>query len=144
MSDNRHAGTAVSVEPCSDVALLSALFLELAEDEGSDIPRTAEKAAEEMEDYLRRGEKAYIFRVCGEIAGYALVILKRTPPYLHHFHICREKRRKGYGTAAFQTLIETLDIKTMDLDVFDWNERGKSFWRSLGFKPRAVIMRYAK
>ena len=144
MSDNRHAGTTVSAEPCSGVAILSALFLELAEDEGSDISRTAEKAAEEMEDYLRRGEKAYLFRVCGEIVGYALVIMKRTPPYLHHFYICRGKRRKGYGTAAFKTLLKTLDIKTMDLDVFDWNERGKSFWKSLGFKPRAVIMRYAK
>lgn len=141
---DKHAENAVSIEPCSDVLFLSSLFLELAEDEGSDIHRTDQEAAEEMADFLERGEKAYIFIVSGNTAGYALVNINHTPPYLHHFYICRQYRRKGYGTSAFNMLINALVADEIDLDVYDWNERGKAFWGSLGFKPRAVIMRYRK
>ena len=138
LSGNKGLG----IEPCNDITLLSRLFKELAEDEPADVLRTEEKAREEMEDFLARGETAYIFTADGEVAGYALVVLGRKPPYLHQFYICRSERRKGYGTIAFKLLLETLKINEMDLDVYVWNERGRAFWDSLGFKPRAVIMRY--
>lgn len=134
----------LSVRPCTDVFLLSPLFLELAEDEKSDVRRSKQRALEEMADFLERGEKAYIFTVYKDVVGYALVNINRSPQYLHHFYICREQRCKGYGTCAFNMLLDTLGIDGIDLDVYDWNERGKSFWVSLGFKPRAVIMRYKK
>jgi GNAT superfamily N-acetyltransferase len=130
------------IEPCEDTALLSGLFLELAEDERSDVQRTQKQAFEEMTSFLSRGEKAYIFTAGGNIAGYALAVTNRKPYYLHHFYICRGERRKGYGTIAFKLLLETLNVYEMDLDVYVWNERGRAFWESLGFKPRAVIMRY--
>jgi ribosomal protein S18 acetylase RimI-like enzyme len=132
----------ISVDPCFDVFLLSPLFLELAEDEKSDINRTMQKASEEMAGFLEFGEKAFLFSVSGETAGYALVNMNRKPPYLHHFYICRGVRRKGYGTMAFRALLDALGINEIDLDVYAWNDRGKSFWESLGFKPRAIIMRY--
>lgn len=130
------------IEPCNDITLLSRLFKELAEDEPADVLRTDEMAKEEMEAFLARGEKAYIFTADGSIAGYALVVVNRKPPYLHQFYICRSERRKGCGTAAFKLLLETLNVDEMDLDVYVWNERGRAFWKSLGFKPRAIIMRY--
>jgi GNAT superfamily N-acetyltransferase len=141
--ENKNSGL-ISAEQCSDVFLLSQLFLELAEDEKSDVRRTQQRAAEEMADFLNRGEKAYTFSVSEEVAGYALININRNPPYLHHFYICRDKRRKGYGTLAFNALLKVLAVSEMDLDVYDWNERGKEFWKSLGFKPRAIIMRYGK
>ncbi len=69
------------------------------------------------------------------------MITDRTPLYLRHFYICRDQRRKGYGTAAFHALLRTLGTNTVDLDVYVWNERGKAFWTSLGFAPRALMMR---
>lgn len=132
------------IEPCDDTRLLAGLFFELAEDEQSDTKRTEQKAFEDMLSFLERGEKAYAFISDGSVAGYALVNTERTPPYLHHFYICRGERRKGYGTAAFRLLIEALETEVMDLDVYVWNERGNAFWGSLGFEPRATIMRYKR
>lgn len=142
LSDDDRADTNFTVAPCFDIPLLSVMFLELAEDEKSDIQRTEKIAREEMAAFLEHGEKAYAFSVSGDIVGYALVNVLRKPPYLHHFYICRKDRRKGYGTVAFNALLDVLGAWEMDLDVYDWNERGKAFWKSLGFKPRAVIMRY--
>lgn len=138
------AGTELCIEPCEDARLLAGLFLELAEDEQSDIKRTREKAFEEMLSFLERGERAYTFLSQGKVAGYALVNTERTPPYLHHFYICREDRRRGYGSAAFHLLLKAIGANEMDLDVYVWNERGNAFWSSFGFKPRATIMRYEK
>lgn len=132
----------IAVVPCADAALLTDLFLELMADEQADTPSTAVQALHRMGEYLSRGDNAYLFKVQGTVVGYALVVMDRTPLYLRHFYICREARRKGYGTRAFHTLLQTLGTDTMDLDVYVWNERGKAFWASLGFKPRATMMRY--
>lgn len=133
----------LKIERCSDEELLSRLFRELAQDERSDVKRTEAEYCEEMSRLLGRGELAYIFGAEGVAVGYALVDPCRKPYYLHHFYICRGQRLKGYGKAAFRLLLDTLNISEVDLDVYDWNERGKAFWSSLGFKPRAVIMRYS-
>jgi GNAT superfamily N-acetyltransferase len=127
---------------CADAALLTQMFLELMADEHTDTPVNEAQAARRMGEYLARGDKAFVFQAQGESLGYALVIYDRTPLYLRHFYICRHARRKGYGTAAFRALLKTLDTDTIDLDVFVWNERGKAFWKSLGFAPRALMMRY--
>ncbi len=134
----------IDIAPCTDDALLSRMFLELMEDEKTDLPATPAFAASRMEEYLSRGDNAYVFFAQGAVAGYALVITDRSPLYLRHFYICRDQRRRGYGTAAFHALLETLGADTIDLDVFVWNERGKAFWESLGFAPRALMMRCKK
>jgi GNAT superfamily N-acetyltransferase len=133
----------LTIERCSDIELLSRLFRELAEDERSDVKRTEDDYRQEMSRLLGRGELAYLFSAEGCPAGYALVDPFRKPYYLRHFYICRGQRLKGYGKAAFRLLLDALGISEIDLDVFDWNERGKAFWNSLGFKPRAIIMRYS-
>lgn len=130
------------IEPSGDIALLSRLFLELAEDERSDVHRTQQQAYDDIVLLLSSGKKAFVFMSSLNVAGYALVDTNRKTPYLHHFYICRSERRKGYGTVAFNLLLEALNTRDIDLDVFVWNERGKAFWESLGFKPRAMIMRY--
>lgn len=132
----------INIEPCGDIELLTKLFMELALDERSDVERTEKQAQEEMRALIGRGEKAYVFMSGKTAEGYALVNPERTPPYLHHFYICRKERRKGLGTAAYKALLETIGAKEIDLDVYLWNERGRAFWESLGFEPRALIMRY--
>ena len=132
----------IAAVPCEDALLLTEMFLELMADEHADTSATQEQAKQRMEEYLSHSDRAFTFRVHGEVVGYALVIYDRTPLYLRHFYICRNARRMGYGTAAFHALLKTLGTDTIDLDVFVWNERGKAFWTSLGFAPRALMMRY--
>lgn len=132
----------LQIVACEDVDMLTALFKQLAEDEQTDTPRTDAQYREAMDTFLRKGEKAFIAVADGQTIGYALVMMDCAPLYLHHFYICRNARRKGAGTAFFHLLIQTLKAKEMSLDVFDWNERGKAFWRSLGFVPRNIQMRY--
>jgi GNAT superfamily N-acetyltransferase len=143
MKKDASGNKCLRIEPCNDITLLAGMFLELAEDESSDKQRTEKQALEEMKALLERGERAYALTADGKIAGYALVDVSCKPPYLHHFYICRGERRKGYGRAAFRLLLETLKTNEIDLDVYVWNERGRAFWDSLGFKPRTVVMRYS-
>jgi len=132
----------ITFQPCNDISLLSKLYNELSEDEANDARTTGKEMRERMAAFLHSGEVAYSFHAEDRVIGYALVNIRRTPFYLHHFYICRDARRQGFGTEAFRGLLQTLGTDTIDLDVFVWNERGKAFWTSLGFTPRATIMRY--
>ncbi len=133
----------LEISPCTDTALLSMLCREMMEDEPSDAIPADEEIKRRMEAFLAAGDIAYLFTAGGQTAGYALVIAQRSPVYLRHFYISRAHRRKGYGTQAFRLLLQTLGVREMDLDVFVWNARGQAFWQSLGFEPRATIMRYS-
>ena len=64
------------------------------------------------------------------------------PMYLRHFFVCREYRRNGCGKAFFGDLLKELGVRTIDIEVYSWNETGKRFWESLGFSPRCIYMRY--
>jgi GNAT superfamily N-acetyltransferase len=75
-------------------------------------------------------------------SGTALVNASAAPLYLRQFFIRREKRRQGLGRQAFHVLLNHLNIETIDIDVYVWNEAGRAFWKSLGFFERAVSMRY--
>ncbi len=131
----------MEISPCSNIVLLTRMYKELAEDEKSDTLQTDEQYQQCMEGFLKRGDRAFVFLIGRIVVGYALVITDRKPYYLRHFYISRNSRRKGYGRTAFQMLLETLGTDTIDLDVFVWNERGLAFWQSLGFEPRAHLMR---
>jgi ribosomal protein S18 acetylase RimI-like enzyme len=128
--------------PSTDIALLARLYQEMLEDESFDIPRTPDELRDGMAGHLSSGEAAFLFMDQDKVVGYTLVIVKSAPPYIHHFYICRDARRHGYGKEAFYALLDTLETDWMDLDVLVWNERGHAFWRSLGFQPRSMIMRY--
>ncbi len=131
----------IFIKPSNDVGILSRMYRELAEDEKSDSPQTDMQYAQCMKGFLNRGDRAYLFMAGEKAVGYALIITDRKPLYLRHFYICRGERRKGYGSTAFHKLLHKLNTNDIDLDVFVWNERGIGFWTSLGFKPRAHLMR---
>lgn len=134
----------VSLKKCNenDLDLLSEMFGHLVEDEKSDRVWTDEQRKEALHRFMSDGCKAYFFIDGEEILGYAIVNEKVSPPYLLHFFIRREHRRKHYGKVAFETLMRELGADTIDLDVYVWNSPGVTFWRSLGFKDRSMRMRY--
>lgn len=132
----------MTIKESKDIDLLAQLYSELMEDEQADYSLTKAQSKERIAKAFNRGQISYVFCENEVTVGYALVIPNRKPVYLHHFYICRDHRRKGFGKRAFNMLMQTLGTDTIDLDVFVWNERGRAFWNSLGFTPRATIMRY--
>jgi predicted acetyltransferase len=126
-----------------DLDALSAMNKQLIEDEGHENPMGLEQLRSRMEAFIRSDHEAYLFESGGELVGYALVRPADDPVYLRQFFICREHRRKGYGTQAFDALLAALGISGVDVEVLAWNRPGLAFWRSLGFEERSVLMRYS-
>jgi ribosomal protein S18 acetylase RimI-like enzyme len=134
----------MEIKQCSveQLPLIMALSRQLSEDEKSDNVFTDEELEQRLRSALEKDTEAYLFYHKEELAGYALVRTKAKPMYLWHFYICRDMRRRHMGTEAFRLLMKELNTDTIDLDVYCWNDRGKSFWKSLGFKERAIVMRW--
>lgn len=124
----------------NEIKLVAGMTQHLFEDEPSDTILSIEKAEDRLLSYINTGSEVFLFME-DDVIGYALVNLVRNPYYLVDFFICRNHRRGGKGTMAFQRLMEELNTEHIDLDVFCWNDRGRGFWESLGFKERAIIMR---
>lgn len=128
----------------NEVEILVDLNRQLREDEEIDNVISLEELRERMTGFINSDYEAYIFKEESYVVGYALINKKRDPLYLRQFFICRDKRRKGLGKRAFEILVEKLKTNIIDIEVFAWNERGKSFWRSLGFVERCIQMRFKK
>lgn len=124
----------------SELTLIAEMTRQLFEDEPSDMTLSAEQFEDRLQKYIDAGCIAFLFAE-ENVIGYALVNVMRSPCYLIDFFICRPFRRGGKGTLAFNSLLKAIDTDCIDLDVFCWNDRGKKFWESLGFKERAIIMR---
>ena len=123
-----------------EVLMIAEMTRQLFEDEPSDNKLSIEQFENRLIRYIEDGSCAFLF-IDKSVIGYALVNLSRSPYYLIDFFICREFRRSGNGTFAFNMLMKELDTNCIDLDVFCWNDRGRRFWESLGFRERAIIMR---
>jgi predicted acetyltransferase len=124
-----------------NLPLLAELNKQLYEDEKNDNIPAINILEERLKYAMEQGSKAYLFIDSDEAIGYALVKTQVSPYYLSHFFICRDMRKKHLGTIAFNQLMNELNVDSIDLDVFCWNQRGQEFWKSLGFKERCIIMR---
>lgn len=125
-----------------DLDVLAKMNKQLIEDEKHDNKMNVEQLKERMNNFINSDYNAYFFNLGSDVVGYALVNIKHNPLYLRHFFICREFRRRGYGKLAFENLVRLLGTDTIDIEVMIWNETGKCFWKTLGFKERSVYMRF--
>ncbi|MDR1061840.1 MAG: GNAT family N-acetyltransferase [Clostridiales bacterium] len=147
----------------ADTGELAAMNKQLIEDEKHDNPMTLPQLEDRMKGFLS-GDYVALLAIGEGVAGdcdcdgdsaaeegadgqsvavgYALIRKTAEPPYLRQFFICRGERRKGYGRQFFAKLLEYLGTDAIDIEVMAWNEAGKAFWESLGFKPRSIYMRY--
>ena len=128
----------------NDVAELAQLNRMLIEDEKAANTMTLPQLEQRMAEFLTSDYQAFFFEADGKHVGYALVHLTSDPPYLRQFFISREYRRLGYGKSAFFALLDHLQIREIDIDVYAWNDRGIAFWKSLGFSERCYNMRFKK
>ncbi|MDE6748973.1 MAG: GNAT family N-acetyltransferase [Lachnospiraceae bacterium] len=126
-----------------DVGTLAILNKQLIEDEKSDNPMNVKELEERMKSFLTTDYQAYFFEVDDSIVGYALVKTTCTPLYLRQFLIDRKYRKKHYGTNAFHSLMRYLGVEDIDIEVLPWNEAGKCFWESCGFREISRYMRYS-
>ncbi len=97
-----------------------------------------------MKQFLELDYLAYFFIVDNKKIGYVLVNVRQKPFFIRHFYIIKEYRRKGYGTMAFNRLVEILDISEIDLTVLVQNEIGYKFWISCGLIPHEITMHYCR
>ncbi len=134
----------IVVSLCTYEALdaLAKMNKQLIEDEKHDNKMSEEQLKERMNKFISSDYNAYFFERGSDVVGYALVNNRQNPPYLRHFFICREFRRRGYGKLAFENLLKLLGADTIDIEVMVWNEPGKGFWKSLGFEERSIYMRF--
>ncbi len=128
----------------ADCGQLARMNRQLIEDERHDNTMPVPELQARMEGFLESDYTAFFFVVGSDPVGYALVKHTCSPLYLRQFFICREQRRKGFGTEAFRLLLERLQARTIDIEVLCWNEAGLGFWESLGFRPRSIYMRYGE
>lgn len=125
-----------------DIPKLALLNKQLIEDEKSDNPMSIQELEERMTGFLKTEYDAYFFMVDEDIVGYALVKNSCRPLYLRQFLIDRKYRKHHYGTEAFNSLIQYLEVKSIDIEVLSWNEAGNCFWESCGFKDISRYMRF--
>lgn len=125
-----------------DIPKLALLNKQLIEDEKSDNPMSIQELEERMTGFLNTEYDAYFFMVDEDIMGYALVKNSCRPLYLRQFLIDRKYRKHHYGTEAFNSLIQYLEVKSIDIEVLSWNEAGNRFWESCGFKDISRYMRF--
>lgn len=124
-----------------DVEELAVMNKCLIEDEKSNNAMSIEELKNRMIEFLSNEYEAYFFTNENIIIGYALVKHNVIPLYLRQFYIKEEYRRRHYGTIAFKELLRYLGIKSIDIEVLPWNERGIKFWSSIGFKEISRYMR---
>lgn len=136
----------MEIKKCTleDVPQLAVLNKQLIDDEKSNNPMNIRELEARMEGFLNTDYDAYFFIVDEAAVGYALVKNTCTPLYLRHFLIDRKYRKQHYGTEAFNSLIKYLGVNDIDIEVLSWNEAGKRFWESCGFKELSRYMRYQK
>jgi RimJ/RimL family protein N-acetyltransferase len=116
----------------------------LIDDGGSNNTMTFEELENRMHKFLSEGYIAIIFEVDKAHIGYTLVDRSKTPIFIRQFFIAKQFRRKGYGSTAFNKLIDFLNIDKVDLSVLASNNIGYKFWTKCGFASYEIVMHYKK
>ena len=119
-----------------DVPLRADLNKLFFEEEQKGIDLHLPHLQERMKGYITSGHKAFLFREVERIVGYALWDISSSHVNLRQFFISREERRKGYGKRAFQLMVDQLDIRDAEIEVYYWDDSGSAFWESLGLNTQ--------
>lgn len=134
----------MEIKKCTlkDVAQLAILNKQLIDDEKSDNPMSIKELEDRMTGFLNTEYDAYFFVVNDAVAGYALVKNTCSPLYLRQFLIDRQYRKQYLGTEAFQSLLQYLNVTSIDIEVLSRNEAGNRFWENCGFEEISRYMRF--
>jgi ribosomal protein S18 acetylase RimI-like enzyme len=128
-----------------DLDTLARMNVELRADERIDNVMTDVEVKDRMRGFLLgKTYKVHVFEEHGEIIGYSVVDVIRSPAYMRQFFIVRGSRRSGYGRKFFQLLVGALGADAIDVEVLVWNQGAIGFYEKIGFHPRYVGMRLSQ
>lgn len=119
-----------------DCTLLAELNHQLIRDEGHRNKMTVPELEQRMRGWLASEYAAIIFEKDGEVVAHALYREQPEEIYLRQLFVARNRRRKGIGREAVETLrmkIWPAD-KRLTVDVLVQNTAAIAFWRSVGYK----------
>ena len=137
-----------------DVPLVAKWNIQLHEDEAS-TPMTVEAAENRHLRWLKDETfQGALFLINQEPIGYIIFEHRPVDPdlrasesvYVRQFFICRESRRKNYGTTAFNTFLNRYVPLTANvlLNVKSSNPVGQKFWESLDFNPENIEYEFVR
>ncbi len=126
---------------CSELAKFNKDLIDCG---GSNNSMNIEELEARMHDFIAGGFTAVIFEVEKVHIGYSLIDRNKNPIFIRQFFVTEEYRLKGYGTQAFNKILELLNIENADLTVLCGNEIGYKFWMQCGFSPYEIVMHYQK
>jgi GNAT superfamily N-acetyltransferase len=133
-----------------NVELLVEMNKQLIQDEVSRNPMNIAELTNRMRNFILGNWNTVFILDDEDIIGYALYQFRsdeyypeKQVVYLRQFFISPEHRSKGYGKTALKLLREEqFGYQTnVVIDVLSTNQRGKSFWDSVGFKDYCVTMK---
>lgn len=136
--------TDLTVSPATpaDIPQLAVLNRQLMEDEAHPYMLDLPELADRMARWIAGEYRVLVFRQGGEVCGYAVWRVEDRGAYLRHFFICRDRRRRGLGRAAFAALRRDALPKAMpvQLEAAIWNTDAIAFWRAVGFKDFGLTL----
>jgi GNAT superfamily N-acetyltransferase len=127
-----------------DLPLLTRLNAALIRDEGHANAMSILDLEARMRSWLDTTYTAVVFEDAEDTIGYALFQPHEYGGvHLRHFFIAPNRRRRGLGARAFQTLREEVfpTNAPVVLDVLTLNCAARAFWEKLGFEDYARILR---
>jgi len=137
------AGAELRIHQASwqDCAYLGRMNKRLIEDEGHSNPMAEEQLAERMAGWIATNYSAYILRADGEKVGYCVSRYDGEAIYIRQLYIDRDYRRRGYGEYLVNWLHRHVwQSRKLRLEVLAWNERGRQFWKNIGFHEYCIVM----
>lgn len=125
-----------------DVELLTAMNRQLIEDEQHprNILMTMAQLQDRMHGFLSEDYRAVVFKHDGRPVAYALFRDRGESIYLRQFFVARDCRRQGLGREAIRILRERVwpCDRRLTVEVLVSNQRGCSFWRSVGYRDYSI------
>ncbi len=120
-----------------DSPLLAEMNHQLLEDEGHrNRFMTLPQLEERMRGFLSGEYRAVIFQEDGEVVAHALYREQPDLIYLRQLFVARDRRRRGLGRRAVETLRSEIwpKNKRLTVDVLLHNTGAIAFWRAVGYK----------
>jgi N-acetylglutamate synthase len=105
-------------------------------------------ARENIEAYLRRNPgMSFVATDRGAVVGAVLCGHDGRRGYIHHLAVHPESRRRSVGRRLVQQCLRALQnegIQKCHIFIFNRNEGGMAFWKSVGWTPRGDISIFSK
>jgi GNAT superfamily N-acetyltransferase len=125
----------------ADLELLGEWNHQLIRDEGHSNPMSAEELTERMRRWLQGEYEAVLF-FTDEPVGYALYQKEEELVYLRQLFVRRDRRRRGIGRAAMETLKKEIwpEGLRFTVAILSCNTNAIRFYRSVGYQDYCLTM----